>query len=265
MLEDIRGNGQSNQEEIELQRKNIALLKKELDKEGTPEARELLSVADYLVKRSIWVLGGDGWAYDIGYGGLDHVMALGRNVNVLCLDTQVYSNTGGQMSKATPIGAIAKFAYGGKPMRRKELGLMLTTYGYIYVAQVAMGANKMQTVKAFIEAENYDGPSIVIAYSHCINHQINMVKGLDQQKMAVDSGMWTLFRYNPTLADEGKNPFVLDSKEPSIEVKEYMYSENRFRALRRSDPEAAEKLLAQAQKDARERHKRYSYLSDARV
>ena len=172
-------------------------------------------MADALVKKSVWIVGGDGWAYDIGYGGLDHVLASGRNVNILVLDTEVYSNTGGQASKATPRGAVAKFAAGGKPAGKKDLALMAMSYGSVYVAQIAMGASDMHTVKAFLEAEAYDGPSLIIAYSHCIAHGYDMAHGMDQQKAAVNSGYWPLFRYNPTLAGQGKNPFQLDSRPPS--------------------------------------------------
>jgi pyruvate-ferredoxin/flavodoxin oxidoreductase len=237
-------------------------MKETLEKDGSAEAKELLAILDYLVKRSVWILGGDGWAYDIGYGGLDHVLASGRNVNILCLDTEVYSNTGGQMSKSTPIGAIAKFAAGGKPIGKKDLGWMVMSYGYVYVARIAMGANMNQTIRAMIEAESYDGPSLIIAYSHCIAHGINMTKGLDQQKLAVDSGVWTLFRFNPLLAEEGKNPLILDSREPKVDVKDYMYNEIRFRSLRQSSPEAAEKYLEQARKMAKSRYENYKYFAD---
>ena len=262
LLQAIRNNTQSNQEDIETQRVNVGKLKDILKKDGSPEAKEFLSVADYLIRRSVWILGGDGWAYDIGYGGLDHVLASGRNVNVLCLDTEVYSNTGGQMSKSTPIGAIAKFAAGGKPIRKKDLGMMAMSYGYVYVARIAMGANKIQTLRAFTEAENYNGPSLLIAYSHCINHGIDMTHGMDQQKLVVESGVWTLFRYNPELTHEGKNPLSLDSKEPTVNVKDYMYNEIRFRALRQSNPEAAQTYLEQAQRDALAQYKEYKYLAE---
>ena len=258
----IKNNSQESQEEIETQRINVGSLKEELKKMNSKEAWELYSVSDYLIRRSIWVFGGDGWAYDIGYGGLDHVLSLGKNVNVLCLDTEVYSNTGGQMSKATPVGAIAKFAAGGKPLSKKDLGMMVMSYGYVYVAKVAMGANKMQTIKAFAEAESYPGASLIIAYSHCIAHGINMTKGMNQQKMAVDSGIWTLFRFDPRRADEGKNPLILDSKEPTIDVAEYMYNENRFKALKRGQPERAEKFLIQARESAKNQYKMYKYLAD---
>ena len=262
LLKSLRDNSQSTQEEIEQQREWTAKLKGILEKDGSAEAKELHSVLDYLVARSVWILGGDGWAYDIGYGGLDHVIASGQNVNILCLDTEVYSNTGGQMSKSTPIGAVAKFAAGGKPIGKKDLGWMAMSYGYVYVARVAMGSNMTQTIRAFIEAESYDGPSLIIAYSHCIAHGINMTKGLEQQKLVVDSGIWTLFRYNPRLEDEGKNPLILDSREPKVDVKDYMYNEIRFRSLRQSNPEAAEIYLKQARKSAEQRYKNYKYQAE---
>ncbi len=180
-----------------------------------PIYRALLSVADALIHKSVWIIGGDGWAYDIGFGGLDHVLASGHNVNILVLDTEVYSNTGGQASKSTPRGAVAKFAARGKSMPKKDLGMLAMAYGNVYVARVAMGANDQQTLHAFLEAEAYDGPSLIIAYSHCIAHGIDMRKGLEQQRLAVQSGYWPLYRYNPALADEGKNPLTIDSKEPN--------------------------------------------------
>jgi pyruvate-ferredoxin/flavodoxin oxidoreductase len=210
----------------------------------------------------VWAFGGDGWAYDIGYGGLDHVIASGRDVNILVLDTGVYSNTGGQMSKATPLGAIAKFAAGGKPLARKELGLMATTYGSVYVASVAMGANRIQTIRALTEAESYPGPALVIAYSHCIAHGFNLRFGIRQQKLAVDSGAWLLYRYNPLLKKGGKNPLTLDSKEPTVDIAEYMYREIRFRSLRDANPERAEQFLAQARQEAREKYSYFKYLAD---
>jgi len=262
LLSKIKDNKQSTIEEIELQRSYVEDLKKELKNNRHPVAKELLSVAAYLIKRSIWILGGDGWAYDIGYGGLDHVMASGKNVNVLVLDTEVYSNTGGQMSKSTPLGAIAKFAAGGKPIRKKDLGMMMMSYGYVYVARVAMGYNRIQTIKAFLEAEAYDGPSIIIAYSHCIAHGIDMMKGMDQQKAAVNSGVWPLYRYNPLLAKEGKNPFQLDSKEPTLDPADYMYNEIRFRSLKQAKPERAQQFLEQARQDAKAQYAAYKYLAD---
>ena len=200
-------------------------------------------------------------AYDIGYGGLDHVLASGRNVNVLVLDTEVYSNTGGQMSKSTPRGAVAKFAAGGKPLAKKDLALLAISYSNIYVAQVAMGASDAQTMRAFLEAEAYDGPSLIIAYSHCINHGIDMALGMEQQKLAVNSGHWPLFRYNPALAAEGKNPFTLDSKAPSISLDKYIYNETRYKMLVQSNEEAAERLLKLGQEDVWARWRWYEQLA----
>jgi pyruvate-ferredoxin/flavodoxin oxidoreductase len=228
---------------------------------NSPAAKNLLSLADYLVKKSVWIIGGDGWAYDIGYGGLDHVFASGKNVNILVLDTEVYSNTGGQMSKATPLGAVAKFAAGGKPRPKKDLTMLAMSYGSVYVARVAMGASDTQTVQAFIEAEQYDGPSLIVAYSHCIAHGINMTKGLEQQKLGVNSGYWPIFRYNPKLIDEGKPPLHLDSRAPSIPLKDYMYRETRFKMLTKSNPVEAERLLKLAQQDVKNRWRRYEHLA----
>ena len=222
-------------------------LKAKLAGAESNQAKDLLSLADKLVKKTVWIVGGDGWAYDIGYGGLDHALASGRNINVIVLDTEVYSNTGGQASKSTPLAAVAKFAAGGKGTPKKDLGMMAMSYGNVYVAKIAMGSNDRQTLNAIIEAESYDGPSIIIAYSQCIAHGINMAKGMDQQKLAVDSGHWPLFRYDPRLVDQGKNPFQLDSKAPSIPLKEYAYNENRYRMLVQSDPVAAESLMKEAQ------------------
>ncbi|NER80410.1 MAG: pyruvate:ferredoxin (flavodoxin) oxidoreductase [Leptolyngbya sp. SIO1D8] len=221
----------------------------------------LKSLADYLVRKSVWIVGGDGWAYDIGYGGLDHVLASGRNVNVLVMDTEVYSNTGGQMSKATPRAAVAKFAAGGKPAPKKDLGLMAMTYGNVYVASVAMGARDEHTLRAFLEAESYDGPSLIIAYSHCIAHGINMAKGMEQQKMAVESGRWLLYRYDPRKAEQCENPLMLDSRTPKRSLEAAMYSENRFKMLLRSKPEDAKKLLQQAREDVSARWHMYQYLA----
>ena len=243
---------------INEQRKRVAELKSRLQGMNTPDASALLTVADSLVKKSVWLLGGDGWAYDIGFGGLDHVLGSGRNVNVLVLDTEVYSNTGGQMSKATPRGAVAKFAMGGKHNSKKDLAMEAVAYGSVYVARVAMGANDTHTIKAFMEAEAYDGPSLIIAYSHCIAHGYDMVMGLDQQKKAVLSGYWPLMRYNPALRNEGKNPFLLDSKAPSIPLKQYAYQEARYTMLLRSDPEAARELLKLAQDDVEREWRVYS-------
>ena len=241
----------------------MADLKKALSKKGsTAEEKRLLAAADYLIRKSVWIIGGDGWAYDIGYGGLDHVIASGRKVNILVLDTEVYSNTGGQMSKSTPVGAIAKFAAAGKPMGKKDLGMMAMAYGNVYVARVAFGANRLQTIRAFTEADEYDGPSIIIAYSHCINHGYDLRKGIGQQKLAVESGAWPLFRYNPKLKAEGKNPLILDSKEPTADIGDYMYNEISFRALKQIGPERAAALLEVARRDAKERYSFYKYLAD---
>ncbi|MHC4471286.1 MAG: pyruvate:ferredoxin (flavodoxin) oxidoreductase [Planctomycetota bacterium] len=242
------------------QRQRVAELKEKLaGKDG--DAENLLSVADALVKKSVWVLGGDGWAYDIGYGGLDHVLAMGRDVNVLVLDTEVYSNTGGQMSKATPLGAVAKFAAGGKPTPKKDLAMLAMSYGNVYVARVAMGAKDAQTVKAFLEAESYPGPSIIIAYSHCIAHGINMRDGLDEQKKAVQCGLWPLIRYDPRRAEQGENPLQLDSKAPTIKVRDYAYGETRYSMLTKSMPEEAERLMQHAQADVEARWKLYERLA----
>ncbi len=224
--------------------------------------RDLLSLADVLVRRSVWIMGGDGWAYDIGYGGLDHVLASGRNVNVLVLDTEVYSNTGGQSSKSTPMGAVAKFAAKGKALGKKDLGLMAMSYGNVYVARVALGADDAQTLRAFLEAEAYAGPSLIIAYSHCIAHGIDMHKGLEQQKLAVQSGIWPLYRYNPALLTQGKSPLILDSKEPSIPLSQYTYNETRYRMLVQSDPARAEALMARAQEGVREQYRYYRKLAE---
>ena len=252
---DIKNADQTTQDGIELQRGRVEALRRVLEACGGHE--QLLSVADYLVKKSVWTIGGDGWAYDIGYGGLDHVLASGRNINILVLDTEVYSNTGGQMSKATPIGAVARFAAAGKSLAKKDLGMISMTYGSIYVARISMGASPAQTVRAFVEAESYDGPSLIIANSHCQLQGINMTEGMNYQKMSVDSGAWILFRYDPRLKDEGKNPLTLDSKEPTLPLEEYMYSENRFRRLTRTHPERAAMLLEAAKKDVAERFKMY--------
>jgi len=262
LLGQIKDAPQSTQEEIEIQRGRVSELKKLLEGCPCPDCNELLTVADHLVKRSVWGVGGDGWAYDIGYGGLDHVLAAGRNVNFLVLDTEVYSNTGGQASKSTPMGAVARFAASGKPIGKKDLGLMAINYGYVYVAKIAVGADPMQAIKAFIEAEAYDGPSIILAYSHCIAHGYNLVKGNDEQKKAVASGHWPLFRYNPDLCEQGKNPLTLDSKEPSIKLEDYIYNENRYNVLRKTNPERAKMLLEKAQKLVTEHYALYKYLSE---
>jgi pyruvate-ferredoxin/flavodoxin oxidoreductase len=252
---------QSSETGIYEQRERVEELKNKLAKMKSIDAKQLFTLADKLVKKSVWIMGGDGWAYDIGYGGLDHVLAAGKNVNILVLDTEVYSNTGGQMSKATPRGAVAKFAAGGKPVKRKDLGLLAMSYGSVYVAQVAMGASDVQTVKAFMEADTYDGPSLIIAYSHCIAHGINMRLGLEQQQLAVDCGYWPLYRYNPELAKKGENPFKLDSKEPKIPLRTYAYNETRYKMLTKSDPEGAKILIELAQLDVNNKWNYYSQLA----
>jgi pyruvate-ferredoxin/flavodoxin oxidoreductase len=260
---------QSTQTGLLDQRERVRALKARLaqlqaatpDTQLLSEYATLLSLADVLVRRTIWIVGGDGWAYDIGYGGLDHVLASGRDVNLLVLDTEVYSNTGGQASKATPRAAVAKFAASGKGMPKKELGLLAMAYSYVYVARVAMGANDAQTIRAFIEAEAYPGPSLIIAYSHCISHGYDMRFGLDQQKKAVLSGYWPLYRYHPDLVREGKNPFTLDSKAPSLPLEQYAYNETRYRMLTQSDESRAEMLLKLAQADVAARWKQYEQMA----
>jgi pyruvate-ferredoxin/flavodoxin oxidoreductase len=250
---------QSTEAGIKPQRDRVEELKKKLRGIASPEARDLLSLADALVKKSVWIVGGDGWAYDIGYGGLDHVLASGHNVNVLVLDTEVYSNTGGQMSKATPRGAVAKFAAGGKPRPKKDLAMIAMTYGNIYVARVAFGSNDMHTVKAFLEAEAYEGPSMIVAYSHCIAHGYDLKHGLDQQKAAVQTGHWPLMRFNPNLAKEGKNPLLLDSKAPTLTLDKFENNETRFTMLNHSDPAAAKRLLETAQAEVTARWRLYEH------
>lgn len=279
LADEILYSDQITEMDILSQRRRIQLLRERIqallagDDPGIsatkPALSDLLSKADVLVKKSVWIVGGDGWAYDIGYGGLDHVMASGRNVNIMVLDTEVYSNTGGQMSKSTPRGAVAKFAAAGKPLPKKDLGMLAMSYGNVYVARVAFGANDRQTVQAIMEAEAYDGPSLIIAYSHCIAHGYDLKYGLDQQQAAVDSGHWSLYRYNPDLAltdpvegnghelQVGRNPFQLDSKAPSIPLEDYIYREGRYRMLQQSNPEAAERLLKLAKADVAQRWETY--------
>ncbi len=249
---------QKTEPEINAQRERVKILREKLAAEDSSDARNLLAIADTLVRKSVWILGGDGWAFDIGFGGLDHVLGSGKNVNVLVLDTEVYSNTGGQSSKATPRGAVAKFAASGKMVSRKDLAMEAVSYGYVYVAQVALGANDTQVVKAFQEAEAHEGPSIIIAYSSCIAHGYDLVHGLEQQKLAVQSGYWPLMRYNPALRETGKNPFQLDSKAPAIRLKEYAYREARYTMLARSNPELAAELLNEAQDDVERQWRVYS-------
>ncbi len=260
LANDLINAEQKDEAGVHEQRERVAELKEKLKNIKSPEAKQLLGIADFLVKKSVWIMGGDGWAYDIGYGGLDHVLASGKNVNVLVLDTEVYSNTGGQMSKSTPRAAVAKFAAGGKPMPKKDLALLAVSYGNIYVARVAMGASDVQTVRAFMEAEAYDGPSIIIAYSHCIAHGIDMGRGMSNQKAAVESGYWPLFRFNPALAKEGQNPFKLDSKTPKISLKDYAYMETRYKMLTKSHPDDAERLIKLAQEDVNEKWAIYENL-----
>jgi pyruvate-ferredoxin/flavodoxin oxidoreductase len=249
---------QATETEISAQRERVLALKAKLTGQDSSDARNLLAVIDSLVRKSVWILGGDGWAYDIGFGGLDHVLGSGKNINVLVLDTEVYSNTGGQMSKATPRGAVAKFAASGKKNSKKDLAMEAVSYGSVYVARVALGGNDSHVAKAFQEAEAHDGPSIIIAYASCIAHGYDLVHGLEQQKLAVQSGYWPLMRYNPDLRESGKNPFQLDSKAPAIRLKEYTYREARYTMLARSNPELAAELLVEAQDDVERQWRVYS-------
>ena len=262
LADSILNASQKTEEELEAQRKRVDQLKEKLEALDTPASRNLLSIADYLVRKSVWIIGGDGWAYDIGYGGLDHVLASGRDINVLVLDTEVYSNTGGQSSKATPRAAVAKFAANGKDLPKKDLGMMAMSYGYVYVARVAMGASDRQTLQAFREAEAHDGPSLIIAYTHCIAHGITMKYGLKQQDLAVKSGVWPLYRYSPERAAMGENPLVIDSKDPSVPVEEYAYNETRYRMLLQSNEERAETLMEKAKRDAAGRWTLYQQMAD---
>ncbi|MCK5125489.1 MAG: pyruvate:ferredoxin (flavodoxin) oxidoreductase [candidate division Zixibacteria bacterium] len=259
--DEIKNAAQSTPNEIETQRDRVTKVKEKLAKNNSAEAKRLIALADYLVNKSVWGVGGDGWAYDIGYGGLDHVIASGKNVNLLVLDTEVYSNTGGQMSKSTPRGAIAQFAAAGKPLAKKDLVMMAMAYGSVYVARVAMGSSQNQVVKAFAEAEAFDGPSLIVAYSHCIAHGINMSTGFDNQDKAVKSGHWPLMRFNPDNLAKGKNPLMMDSKPPSIPYSEYTMGENRWRSLKAIDPERAAHLAELAQNDVSMRFSVYDQLS----
>ena len=262
LVSEILGADQTTDAGIAEQRKRIEVLKQKLSEIHDPRALNLWSIADVFARKSVWIMGGDGWAYDIGYGGLDHVLASGRNVNVLVVDTEVYSNTGGQASKSTPRAAVAKFAAQGKGMPKKDLGMIAMAYGYVYVARVAMGANDQHTLRAFLEADAYNGPSLIIAYAHCINHGIDMRKGLEQQKLAVQCGIWPLYRYNPALLDEGKNPLVIDSKDPTIPVEEYAYNETRYRMLVQSDEVRAELLMREARSDVSKRWDLYKSMAE---
>jgi pyruvate-ferredoxin/flavodoxin oxidoreductase len=257
----IKGADQSTQAGIEEQRTRIDNLKKALAGDNSREAKSLESLADYLGKKSVWAFGGDGWGYDIGYGGVDQVLASGENINIMILDTEVYSNTGGQMSKSTSRGAVAQFAAGGKRTGKKNIGLIMATYGYVYVAQIAFGANPSQAIKAFTEAEAYNGPSLILAYSSCIAHGIDMSKGIERQKQAVKAGYWPLYRYNPMLEKEGKCPMTIDSKDPEIKVEEFAYAENRFRSLKATNPEVAAQLMKENQEDVDRRWKILKHLA----
>ncbi|MCU7816265.1 MAG: pyruvate:ferredoxin (flavodoxin) oxidoreductase [Candidatus Thiodiazotropha sp. (ex Rostrolucina anterorostrata)] len=243
------------------QRERIETLMEKLGQIGTPQARSLLAVADNLAKKSVWLVGGDGWAYDIGYGGVDHVLSTGRNVNILLLDTETYSNTGGQTSKATPLGAVAKFSAGGKPTNKKDIALMAMAYGNVYVAQVAFGAKDVHTLRIFLEAESYDGPSLIICYSPCIAHGVDLSNNIRQQELAVDSGHWPLFRYDPRRSKKGENPLKMDSKEPSIPYRDFASTETRFSVLQRTHPEASERFLRQAQQQIKTRYQLYEQLA----
>ena len=223
----------------------VARLEAALRDIDSPEARQLELLADYLVKKSVWIVGGDGWAYDIGYGGLDHVLANRRDVNILVLDTEVYSNTGGQQSKSTPLGAAAKFAAAGKPSGKKDLGLLANMYGHVYVARVAFGAKRAQTAQAFLEAESYPGPSLIIAYSHCIAHGYDMANGASQQKLAVESGVWPLYRFDPRRLVKGEPPLHLDYNRPKVKVADYLRNESRFRMIERADPARYKAFVAE--------------------
>ncbi len=262
LVDAIKGQDQSSQEGIEKQRENVDALKKKLESDKSDDAKLLLSIADYLVKKSVWAVGGDGWGYDIGYGGVDQVLASQLNVNVLIMDTEVYSNTGGQMSKSTPYAAVAQFAAGGKGSAKKPIGVIIASYGHVYVAQIAFAANPAQAVKAIVEAEAHDGPSLIIAYSHCIAHGIDMTTGVDEQKMAVNSGHWPLYRFNPALEKEGQSPLVIDSKEPTMTFEEYAYSENRYKQLKAKNPEVAAQLMSLADADVKRRWQYLKHLSE---
>ena len=261
VAEKIMSNPQKTDAEIDAQRENVKALRAKLAGMNSKEAKELDNLADYLIKKSVWILGGDGWAYDIGFGGLDHAIASGKNVNILVMDTGVYSNTGGQQSKATPMGASAKFATAGKALPKKDLAMIAMSYGNVYVAQVSMGANDMQVIKAMNEAEAFDGPSIIIAYSHCIAQGFNLIDGLTHQKEAVDTGSWPLYRYNPDNVKEGKAPLMLDSKAPSTPLSDYMSSETRFQVVKKANPERYETLLNKAQENVNEKRSLLEHMS----
>jgi pyruvate-ferredoxin/flavodoxin oxidoreductase len=262
LVDEILLADQTSEEGIAAQRARVEALRAKLAGLKEPEAATLAQIADYLVRKSVWAVGGDGWAYDIGYGGLDHTLGTGRNVNLLVLDTGVYSNTGGQASKATPLGAVAKFAMGGKGIPSKDLGMMAMAYGHVYVASVAFGAKDSQTVRAFLEAESYDGPSLIIAYSHCIAHGYPMADSLDHQLMAVESGAWPMYRFDPRRTAMGENPLKLDSKAPKIPFDQYALSETRFKMLAKVDPERSKRLLAEAQRNVQAKYDMYQQLAN---
>jgi pyruvate-ferredoxin/flavodoxin oxidoreductase len=262
LAKDILKADQSSERGIAEQRERIERLRASIGDSKDSAAKDLCSTADALVRKSVWIVGGDGWGYDIGYGGLDHVIANRYNVNILILDTEVYSNTGGQASKATPLGAVAKFASGGKRTGKKDIGLIAMGYGHVYVAQVAMGADENHAIKVFQEAEAYDGPSLIIAYSQCIAHGIDMAKGMQQQKLATETGHWPLYRFNPALKKEGKNPLQIDSRPPSTPLEQYIYNENRYNILRRAQPETAGQFLREAQKMLEERWRKLTLLAE---
>ncbi len=261
LVGDILNAPQKTESEIRIQRVRVAALKERLKGMISPRAKHLLSLIDHLVRRSVWILGGDGWAYDIGSSGVDHVLSSGRDVNILVMDTEVYSNTGGQASKSTPIGAVAKFAAAGKRVGKKDLALQAISYGNVYVARIAMGANPQQALLAFREAEAYEGPSLILAYSHCIAHGINMQKGLTQQQLAVHTGYWPLVRFNPEVRQSGENPFVLDSQRPKVPFKDYAYNELRYRMLSRTHPTEAEHLMEAAQQAVHRRWEVYEQMA----
>ncbi|MEW8684007.1 MAG: pyruvate:ferredoxin (flavodoxin) oxidoreductase, partial [Candidatus Thiodiazotropha endolucinida] len=261
----LLGSEQQNEAEIFEQRQRIDMLKEKLADLDTPEAKRLLAVADRLARKSVWLVGGDGWAYDIGYGGVDHVLASGRNVNILLLDTETYSNTGGQTSKATPLGAVAKFSASGKPTNKKDIALMAMSYGNVYVGQVAFGAKDVHTLRIFLEAESYEGPSLIICYSPCIAHGVDLSNNIRQQELAVDSGHWPLFRYDPRRTEKGENPLKMDSKEPSIPYRDFASTETRFSVLERTHPDLSERFMRQAQQHIKTRYQLYEQLAKLAV
>ena len=262
LVDAILNADQSNEVGIYEQRERVAAVKQQLQSLSDQSAQTLLQLADSLCKKSVWIIGGDGWAYDIGFGGVDHILASGRNVNILVLDTEVYSNTGGQTSKSTPLGAVAKFSAGGKATAKKDLALLAMEYSNVYVAHVAYAGKDMQTLNAFLEAEAHDGPSIIIAYAPCIAHGVDLSNNHRQQNLAVKSGHWPLFRFNPDKIKQGKNPMHLDSAEPSIPYRDFVKTETRFSMLWQTHPDAAERFLEQAQQDVKNRYHHYKQLSE---